>query len=712
MGKERKSKRQLIRDEKRARQKTREQGQDTARETKRRRTDADNNEGALDYIPLEDDGHGNEERIHKRPRHEEEREFFGMLTDEEQEYFRHADEMLELNDFPSDEERNMFLQNVYREAVGKELKLASSQSCSRLMERLILRSTPRQKKHLFEAFATHFVSLVTHRFASHCCEKLFLHSAPIVTQELSGVVDDGPGPAEEAEEKAPSSMEELFLLSLDELGEHLNSLLSDRYASHTLRVLLVVLSGKPLEGASTKSLLQSKKKEHITVHGAYGQEDEAYTQTRAVPSNFTWAVRKIISDIASGMDPTSLRVLATHPTGNPVLQLLLELDISLTVKTKGKKQAKETADEEEGGEQGTSLLERLLPDAPASFSNPKSEASSFVSGMLYDAIGSRLLETLVSHAPGKVFKGLYANFFGPRISTLLRNDIASYPAIQALNRLSKEDLSDAVHKSLGEVPTFVEKGRFNVLKTLFERCHVRNDSQDVDALLKALVAASGKDWKFLVPKLCFLDEEPEDQGPQFQKDSKNKTALVSHGSQLVSALLGISGTPAKAIQASLLSLAPDQVLHLATSTPQTANILVKALSTPSQNPNFHKILVASMAPRIIELTETRHAQEVLNAIIAAPSKGDGIAVPFHTKESIMSRLAEHESALRETFIGRKIWRAWKGDIWNRKRYDWVRWAKGMDAEPARFAKVPQPRTEKQDQEKQASSRQTNFQSRK
>ena len=143
-----------------------------------------------------------------------------MLDDDEQEYFKRADELLELNQFPSEEERDFFLQNVYREAVGKELKLASSQSLSRLMERLILLSTARQKKHIFTAFAGHFMSLVQHRFASHCCEALFLQSAPVVTQELGGggaaafVVDTKGG---EDGEEPENSMENLFLLTLDEL---------------------------------------------------------------------------------------------------------------------------------------------------------------------------------------------------------------------------------------------------------------------------------------------------------------------------------------------------------------------------------------------------------------------------------------------------------------------------------------------------------------
>jgi nucleolar protein 9 len=81
-----------------------------------------------------------------------EKPFFGMLDEEEQEYFKRADDMLESNTFTDLDERSLFLSNLYREADGKELKIAQSQSCSRLMERLIQLSTPDQLKKLFQKF--------------------------------------------------------------------------------------------------------------------------------------------------------------------------------------------------------------------------------------------------------------------------------------------------------------------------------------------------------------------------------------------------------------------------------------------------------------------------------------------------------------------------------------------------------------------------------
>lgn len=76
--------------------------------------------------------------------------FYGLLDEDEQEYFKRADSMLELNQFANDDEKTLFLTSIYQEAKGKELKIVNSQSCSRLMERLIMMSTSIQLKSLFQ----------------------------------------------------------------------------------------------------------------------------------------------------------------------------------------------------------------------------------------------------------------------------------------------------------------------------------------------------------------------------------------------------------------------------------------------------------------------------------------------------------------------------------------------------------------------------------
>ncbi|KAM0434672.1 hypothetical protein ACHAPT_003771 [Fusarium lateritium] len=595
-----------------------------------------------------------------------EKEFFGMLADEEQEYFRRADELLELNQFPSSEERDVFLENVYKEAEGKELKLASSQSCSRLMERLIQLSTTAQKKRLFEAFAGHFLSLVQHRFASHCCEALFLRSAGVVTKELAGFVGfvlDTKGAGGDGE-KPEAAMEHLFLATLDELEGSLSYLITDRFASHTLRVLLLVLSGRPLEESSARTLMKSKKKENISVAGS-SAVDEANQGLRAVPPSFTMAAIKIIQDSTAGMDSTSLRVLARHPMGNPTLQLLLELDLTLN---KG---------EQKADAERPTLLFQLLPGAPKSLSDGSSEASEFINGMIYDQIGSRLIETLITHCPGKVFKALNQNIFLPRIEGYVRNDVSSYAAIRVLNRLSKDDLVQAVEQITPTVPQLVTKSRFNVLKTLFERCAARGANDEIKKLNKGLKEGCGKTSADLVTYLCgFKDEEKKKK--DVQQLSKNEYAIQSHGAQLLTTLLSISG-PTKGVQESLLALEPTVLVRLATTSMPTVTVLTAALATPSSNPAFHKSIVSSLLPHTHELAVQQFGHNLVNAVAEVPSKGKERSVPFHMKEAIMARLGEHEAELRDSWMGRSVWRSWKGDMWKTRRGDWKIWMREVDA---------------------------------
>lgn len=82
-----------------------------------------------------------------------EKAFFGMLDEEEQEFFKNQDRLLDDNQFSDSAERTKFLNATWKQAGGKELKLACSQSCSRLLERLMRTANPSQLKQVFQAFS-------------------------------------------------------------------------------------------------------------------------------------------------------------------------------------------------------------------------------------------------------------------------------------------------------------------------------------------------------------------------------------------------------------------------------------------------------------------------------------------------------------------------------------------------------------------------------
>jgi nucleolar protein 9 len=88
--------------------------------------------------------------------------FFGMLDEEEQEFFKRADHMLDADAFGNPEERTAFVTSIFNEADGKELKIAQSQSCSRVLEKLIRVANRSQLKNLFQKFSGKYVHPNTH----------------------------------------------------------------------------------------------------------------------------------------------------------------------------------------------------------------------------------------------------------------------------------------------------------------------------------------------------------------------------------------------------------------------------------------------------------------------------------------------------------------------------------------------------------------------
>lgn len=568
--------------------------------------------------------------------------FYGLLDQQEQEYYANVNTKLEANDFESPEDKAIFLDAVYRESQGKELKIASSQSCSRYLERVIQISDVEQVRNLFGKFMGHFLQLVQHRFASHCCEALFLKAAQVVGME----------DLRDEQEVAMLSLEQLFLTVVDELQPNLGYLLTERFASHVVRVLLLVLSGEPLNDASTTAVLASRKKEKIEAYAS--QDGKSSTGSRPVPQSFHDALSRVISSSVSSLDTTYIRALATHPTGNPILQLLLRLELVRGGKSKAK--------------DADSVFHRLLPDESL---EEDSESAKFIQGLLYDPTGSRLVETIIQHAPGKIFKKLYSNLLNQRIGPMAKNDIASYVAIRVLERLSKDDLRGARDEILPEISTLVARNRLGIVRVLVERCEVRH--VDTAPIVSALQTAYGDDPSNLVLRILNVGpsgearEQQDTQQNQQGKEGSEKTANI-HGSLLAQALLQ-GPTTFELIHQSLQSLPPSTLLRLAKD-PASSRLLQQALSSPNSTVQSNRKLVPKFHDHITELALDVCGSHVADALWTATNGSHFI------KERFAQEFQGSEGQLRESWYGRIVWRNWSMDVFLRRPMEWRGLAKG------------------------------------
>ncbi|KAL1973945.1 hypothetical protein VTN31DRAFT_5505 [Thermomyces dupontii] len=614
--------------------------EDTTEEPAAKRSKPTTDDGAPEYIPLEDSGVQGNGQGNDTP-------FYGLLDEEEQQYLSGADEVLELNQFRDEEERRIFVQNVYEEIKGKELKIACSQSCSRLMEKLIMLSDTRQVRRLFSRFLGHFLHLVQHRFASHCCETLFIRAAPAVTTKVSKAKKAAAANAQE-EEEPNLTLAEMFLHVVKELDGNWGYLLTERFASHTIRVLLLVLAGEPVDVSSTNSVVASKKNERLVVPGLQSLDETGISRKRQVPEEFVDTLKKIMHDMTAGLDDTSLKALATHPLGNPVLQVLLSIELGAF----GKSTAKDPR----------SIFRRLIPDDQLEEGSP---SAVFLSGLLYDPVGSRLVEAIVQLAPGKLFKSIHKNIIRPRISSLCRNEIAGYVLIRVLGRVGRDDLQDDMQMILPEMASLIERSRLVIPRTLIERCLARN--VDTHDLAKAIEASYDQNPAIRLRQILRIGE------PGAESNSGTPSPEKTHGSLLAQTMLDAPGPVSELIYSGLLDTAIDGIISIACD-PTTSHVLQKALTAQTSTPQFRRQLVPRFYGHIKDLAMDSSGSHVVDSLWHAT------ADIFFVKERLAQELAHHELALRDTFVGRAVWKNWCMDLYKRRRGEWKMKAKNLEVE--------------------------------
>jgi nucleolar protein 9 len=478
-------------------------------------------------------------------------------------------------------------------------------------------------------------------------------------------------------------MQELFVNVTTEIEEHLGYLMTNTFASHPLRILLLILSGEPLTASTHKHVLHSRRKEHVSIVGFRENQDESLSQERQVPRTFNIALETIIYTSVAGLDTNQLQALAPHRVGNPILQLLLRLELT--------KFGKERAKDEK------SILHTLLPDKNLT---PTSPSGSFITSLTYDTVGSRLLETVLEFAPAKTFKAIYKGFFKNKLSQLSRNDVASYVVCKALCRVGKEDIQEAITNLGPEISSLVDRNRINVVRTLVERAVEReadleplagylnkafadsNGSYDITSLLKLNASLpQSTDNNSTIP----TSDEPTNQANTSRHKSTSSTTKPTtsappslHASLLIQTLL-TSPLPLSTPTFTSLTSLPISLLQTLTRSPIHAPILTTALSihphpSPAATPTARRKLIAALYGHFGALALDPSASRVVEAVWPGTR---GLAF---MRERVAEELAENEAALRAAPAGRRVWRTWAMDVYRRRRREWVMKSREVDGE--------------------------------
>ncbi|KAK6359590.1 Nucleolar protein 9 [Orbilia brochopaga] len=569
--------------------------------------------------------------------------FFGLLDEAEAEYFRKADEMLETNQFNSDEEREAFLVNVLKEAENKELKMACSQGCSRLLEKLLFLADAARVKVVFQRFHGHFNHLMSHRFASHCCEALFTAAAAVAAAEyLELNIPDA--------DTSYVSAESLFLYTVAELESSIDSLLMNAFGAHALRTLFLVLAGAPLDSPAYKALVHSRKKEKISaVVEKAGASVKG--QARPVPETFREALSKIINAITADIDRTSIRNLATDSLGSPTLQLLIELDLGRSRKYKTRIEQ--------------SLVGKLLLLQPGEEERDVDATRSFVKMLLQDKVGSHLLERVMACVPKKTFGQLYDLYFKGQMGKLAASETASYVVVKVLEKLEGQEFKGAVGELKEALPTLLENHQVAVVRAVVDNCGKHGVDADgfCDALFVVWGEGDGQEMllKMLEVSIGELEKLEADDAPQ-EKAARNPGQL--HASLLVQALLTVPGRCSAKVKDSI-TLCSGAVIRQLCKHQTASHAIQKSLAADQADVAYKRKLVGLLAGSIAGLAVHPVGSHIVDALWDATASGLKLQ-----RQRIADELVAAERSMRDSFYGRAVWRNWKLDVYKTRRYDW------------------------------------------
>ncbi|KAI9341409.1 armadillo-type protein [Obelidium mucronatum] len=585
----------------------------------------------------------------------------GMVDPDVQVYFMSVEKMLDDNEFETDEDRILFVQNVYREVGANDVKLAADSECSRVLEKLIRLSSDIQVRKLMRSFNAMFSELFRHRFASHVTQTLLSLVADIVEREQT----HGPAPEEEDDEPPSDdsinqgplpSMEALFISMCEELNNQWTHLMSDPWGSHLVRAVLNVASGESLLPPKSSSLRSKKsqsynaKNNNASAPGPAQKTSDRKTaaglvKKRKVPESFKNTLESITQSVLESMNEYEIRSFAGHAVANPVLQILV------SIKPAGQK-----------------LISSIM-------NIDSDKGYQFMGSLITDTVGSHLVEKILANASPKDFHSLYIRHFKGNLVTLCNHHVANF-VVQHLiqNTRNGTQLNVLMEEIIGTDGAGIEKlffrNRQGVVVKILEACVKHNACQEqvVNSFISAFHATTPVQQKLLM-QLVLSQQTFEDY-------TANPGKFDYHGSAMMEHLLLFQEPYAKFFIDSFMSIPSTETSKWLT-TPLGSRIYEKVLRSPSTPLKAKKKLLHGLHPTYASLACDKFGSYVVDA---AWSVAD-----MEAKERIAEELSRSKSQLEASFTGKFILKNCRIESFRREGRDvWVGKVAGVDRKREMF----------------------------
>ncbi|GAA5946264.1 hypothetical protein JCM3765_000176 [Sporobolomyces pararoseus] len=583
-----------------------------------------------------------------------------------------------------EDERPLLLRSALESLSGHEITLAGDNESSVVLERLLYAMDDFAKRVLLDRFTGQIEKLVKHRCASHVLQTLFELAGQTVDRETRGNIAAPPSSNADASELP--TMTDLLLSLLPEILPTLATLIYDPFASHIIRILLLVFSGVPCSqadgvparGERSKKSAQFRKNqgssfgknwlsdERTDSNGATGK---GKGKSLAVPPSFAQALQDIYTALdqldveASAVQGAQtvvpgegVRKAAMHEVAGPVMRILIELE----------------AGSGQGWKSG-GWADRILCGQVSEVQDPSAEKNEkaqelreeYLAGLLRHPASSPTFEILLTLAPHPVFSALWDSFFKGKLHRLAGNAVANFVVAVGISKVDEEQLESLV-KEVRSIATerrgeWIDNFRTGVLRSMLEMAAKlgKCEAEMSELLLDTFGLTGEEERKLVVPCVLTLNRYQH-----WKKLGNNAPEPSTQGSVLLQTWLKLHAPHQQVVFDSIAAMDLEAVLAL-TRSATSSRVLDVLLTSPTTPPRALRTFLMSLIGHYPAVASDRIGSRIAEKCFAVAD--------VYLKDKIAASLAADPRTAMELqkspyghFFARKV----ELPLWERRRDDW------------------------------------------
>ncbi|WFD18003.1 Nucleolar protein 9 [Malassezia caprae] len=547
------------------------------------------------------------------------------------------------------EERQMLLQAALEEMNNNELMLATDPTCSLVLENMASQLDEKALRILLDRMTGRYVHLLT----------------PATTQASSD--------AHGVLRTLPAIISDMY----EEMEPSLPDMMTDAFASHTLRSLMALLAGVPmavLEDLRSKksAKYRSKERQKSMVNDSVWN---TCAQRVSVPDEFYGLLHKLYNHLRACLSEQRVHAMMPDAVAAPTLSLLLRLESGLA----RKHQSLATLP--------NSLTSLVLGQAQ--------ERTDFMEASIRDAVATHVLETALHGASSSSLIHFWETYIQGRVAKLGGHPCANYlvttmlrllpadrgenesPFESALQELSQAGDQLVKHQMLGAFQAAVERSAAlgdyenEVLQAVASAFRFPSDpSADEIAIFVPMVLS-------IHTRKAYLHKSEEDasaSGNKRKRSDRGTDEYTTQGSILLQRMLQLRPPHQDWVYQSLAS---DRLVSFCQSS-SAAHVVIAALSSSSASYSQRRTLLRPLLAILLDLCDDTWGSRVADTCWFA---ADGF-----TKEKIAQLAIQHKKRLLASSYGRFFVRRLRLGVYRKNVDEWKAWAQTETAPP-----VPEPK---------------------